>query len=57
MKILGDGRTKKKKYTIIHYVNHPHKYNKEASEETDLISVTFWEKDFKGGDSIEEYNG
>lgn len=49
-------REPKKKYTIIHYVNHPHKYTKEASEETDLTTVTFWEKAFKGGDGIEEYN-
>lgn len=31
-------------------------YNKEASEETDLITVTVWEKAFKGGDGTDKYN-
>lgn len=44
-----------KKVTIIHYANSPYLYNKEASEKVDLITV-FWEKTFKCGNGIEEYN-
>lgn len=31
-----------KKYTLTHYVNYPHMYNKEASEEIDLITLSFF---------------
>lgn len=30
-------------------------HNKEVSEEADWITVTFWEKTFKGGNGIKEY--
>lgn len=40
MKMLGNRGTKKK-HTVIHYVIYPNIYNKEASEEINLIIVTF----------------
>lgn len=47
--MLGNVESKKKKrYTIIHYLNYPNKYNKETSEEKeiDLVTITFLRENF-----------
>lgn len=55
MKMLGKGGTKKK-YTTIHYVNYPQIYNKEASEEIDLIKLSLFERKPLKGNGIQEQN-
>lgn len=42
---------KSEKYTIIHYHNYQHKYNKVLVKK---LTVAFWEEDLKSDNGIEE---